>query len=485
MKKKKLNIVWLKRDLRTFDHQPLFEAEKAKIDYIIVYLFEPRMINFSDSSLRHQKFIYHSILEINRSLKKYKRKVHIFKCDANVFFEHIISIYQINIIYSYRETGINITWDRDKKLKEILISKNIKWVEFANQGVSRGIVNRNNWDKNWFTYINSPLINNVFTVNNFDFDYKKFQFCIDNFSNYKSYNGYYQPAGELFAKKYLSSFINKRFINYNNHISIPEKSRYSCSRLSTYLSWGNLSMKYVYQSVKNSKNYILNKRPFDSFLARLKWRSHFIQKFEVDCSYEHTCINRGYEKLIYPNNDKYLEAWITARTGFPIIDACMNCLEKTGWLNFRMRAMLVSFLCHYLEQDWRRGVYHLSKLFLDYEPGIHFTQFQMQAGVTGVNSIRVYNPLKQSKEKDPDSIFIKKWVPELAKINNGFVHEPWKLTKIDLGGEKIPEHYINPIISPELKRTQTVKNLWEFRKEKYVKEESSRILKVHVRNRKL
>ena len=102
-------------------------------------------------------------------------------------------------------------------------------------------------------------------------------------------------------------------------------------------------MKYVYQSVKNSKNYILNKRPFDSFLARLKWRSHFIQKFEVDCSYEHTCINRGYEKLIYPNNDKYLEAWITARTGFPIIDACMNCLEKTGWLNFRMRAMLVSF----------------------------------------------------------------------------------------------------------------------------------------------
>ena len=101
----------------------------------------------------------------------------------------------------------------------------------------------------------------------------------------------------------------------------------------------------------------------------------------------------------------------------------------------------------------------------------------MQAGVTGVNSIRVYNPLKQSKEKDPDSIFIKKWVPELAKINNGFVHETWKLTKIDLGGEKIPEHYINPIISPELKRTQTVKNLWEFRKEKYVKEESSRIFK--------
>ena len=291
--KKKLNIVWLKRDLRTTDHQPLFEAEKAKTDYIIVYLFEPKIINFSDSSLRHQQFIYHSILEINRSLKKYRRKVHIFKSDANAFFEHITSIYQINIVFSYQETGINITWDRDKKLHKTLISKNIKWVEFENQGVCRGIDNRINWDKNWFTYVNSQVINNVFTVNNFDLDYKKIKYFIDDFSNYKNYNTYYQPAGELFAKKYLSSFINKRFINYNKHISIPEKSRYSCSRLSTYLSWGNLSMRYVFQSIKSSRNYLLNKRPFDSFLARLKWRSHFIQKFEVDCSYEHECINSG------------------------------------------------------------------------------------------------------------------------------------------------------------------------------------------------
>ena len=134
--KKKLNIVWLKRDLRTFDHQPLFEAEKAKTDYIIVYLFEPKMINFSDSSLRHQQFIYHSILEINKSLKKYRRKVHIFKSEANAFFEHITSIYQINIIFSYQETGINITWDRDRKLHETLISKNIKWIEFENQAIS-------------------------------------------------------------------------------------------------------------------------------------------------------------------------------------------------------------------------------------------------------------------------------------------------------------------------------------------------------------
>ena len=143
---------------------------------------------------------------------------------------------------------------------------------------------------------------------------------------------------------------------YATNISFPQKSRSSCSRLSTYLSWGNISLRYVYQIVKNSSSYKLNKRSFDVFLARLKWRSHFIQKFEVDCSYEFNCINFGYEKMLYDNNDEYLEKWKKGETGFPIVDASMRCLINNGWLNFRMRAMLVSFLCHQLHQDLRRGV---------------------------------------------------------------------------------------------------------------------------------
>lgn len=480
---KKLNVVWLKRDLRISDHKALFEAEKSKNNYIIIYLFEPTQMAHPDYSIRHQQFIYHSILAMNEALSPFNRKVYIFHADAFDFFDFLTTKYTLDTVWSYKESGTQNSWNRDKKVASLLKSSKVKWNEFDNQGVIRASKNRIGWDKNWYTYASSPLINNVFKANQFNFEASPFDFNITNFPSLLKYPKQYQPAGEKFAFKYLYSFIEKRAINYNFHISQPEKSRYSCGRISTYLSWGNISVRQVYQSIKNAPNYKINKRAFDSFLSRLKWRSHFIQKFEVDCSYEHTCINRGYEQMTYQNNDSLLEKWKEGKTGFPMVDASMRCLINTGWLNFRMRAMLVSFLCHYLEQDWRRGVYHMAKLFLDYEPGIHFTQFQMQAGVTGINSIRVYNPIKQSIEKDSEGVFLKKWLPELAKIKNGFIHQPWQLTEIDLIDIDIPCVYKQPIISPSLSDTRVKSQLWSLRKNEFVKQESKRLLERHVRPR--
>jgi deoxyribodipyrimidine photo-lyase len=225
-----------------------------------------------------------------------------------------------------------------------------------------------------------------------------------------------------------------------------------------------------------------NKRPLNSFLSRLHWQAHFIQKFEMEDVMEFESVNKGYHILQKKVNYQYIEAWENGKTGFPLVDACMRCLNETGYLNFRMRAMVVSFFTHNLWQPWQMCSKHLSRMFLDFEPGIHFPQLQMQAGETGINMLRIYNPIKNSQEHDSNAEFIKKWVPELANLPIQFIHEPSKMTLLDqkFNNFELGINYSYPIVNMEKTRKNASDLLWSMKKNAKVKEESLRILKLHT-----
>ena len=205
-------------------------------------------------------------------------------------------------------------------------------------------------------------------------------------------------------------------------------------------------------SFKENKVWIKSIR---SFLKRLHWHCHFIQKLEDDPSIEFKNMHSLYDGLREGEfNEKFFVAWKNGTTGFPFLDACMSFASYHLWLH------------------WKYTSDFLATLFIDYEPGIHYTQSQMQSGTTGINSIRIYNPIKQGKDHDPEGLFIRKWIPELSNIPQKDIHTPW-LSQVK------PKNYPLPLVDEATARKEAAKKIYNIRNSKKFKEQSNNIYLKH------
>ncbi|GAB2564152.1 cryptochrome/deoxyribodipyrimidine photo-lyase family protein [Spirosoma aerophilum] len=521
-----IDLVWFKRDLRLRDHAPLRAAIARgqctpKRPLLLLYCFEPSVMADPNYDLRHWRFVYECLADIHQQLAalpepttaqaETEHLVHEwlpFEFDDQpeetppetglptvwVFHREVLDVltaiqqqFTIGTIYSHEETGLAVTYNRDKAVAVFCRQQGIVWHEFPSNGVIRRLKNRDTWAADWQQTMQAPQQHPDLTrwypanVSPAWFDTER---GADLPGAWQVPNSQFQPGGEHKGHRYLTSFLTERIGQYGAAISKPLESRRGCSRLSPYLAWGCLSIRQVYQAQRQAARDLAlagSGRQFAAFASRLRWHCHFIQKFEGEERMEFENVNRAFDALPKQVNPEHYAAWRDGRTGFPLVDACMRCLTVTGYLNFRMRAMLTSFLTHHLFQHWQEGGWHMARLYTDFEPGIHYAQLQMQLGMTGTNTIRIYNPVKQSQDHDPKGVFIRQWVPELTNCPLAYLHHPWTMPPLEqaMAHFQVGIDYPAPIIDATLTARQARIRLHAPRQSEVCQAEQARILAKH------
>lgn len=485
-----IQVVWLKRDLRIRDHEPLVRAAEAG-PVCALYIYEPGLWAQPEMDAAHLHFVEQSLEELDLELqergsrltRRVGRAVHVLRDLHAAFKGHG----GIGGLWSHRETGLMWTYSRDRAVREWCKEHGVLWAEFGQDGVCRPHPSRDGWAGRWTKCMSRPVLSaptelaipeDLSSAHDYGRPPNPEDLGLDHAAPPNL-----QPAGSRAADELLRSFLEDRGRDYRYRLSSPLTAPSACSRLSTHLAWGTISTRRVWQRTRlsiRSLSFPTRQSPaqkgfvqdLEAFEGRLRWRGHFMQKLEDEPGLQYQNLNRTLDGLRENNfRDELFEAWSTGHTGWPMVDACMRSLRSTRWLNFRMRAMLVSISSYPLWLHWRRPAIHLARHFLDFEPGIHFSQVQMQAGTTGINRLRVYDPVKQAVDHDPQGEFIRRWIPELAGVPTNLIHQPHRMSGADQAqyGCRIGTDYPAPLVD-----FRAAAHLSKARLEKAMRSDASR-----------
>lgn len=411
MTENKLNIFWFRRDLRLDDNTGLYQALKAGLPVLPIFIFDTEILdkleNKHDSRV---EFIHNALTEIDTELKK---------CDSALFtiagkpadvWKKLTDEYDINEVFTNHDYEPYAA-KRDAEVQELLGSKGIKLRTFKDQVIfeKNEVIKPDGkpysiytpYSKTWRAKFNTSDIEE-FPVRDLQSNFYKIKCAILSLDEIG-----FQKSGISFPSKKVREDIIK---SYESTRDIP--SIEGTSRLSVHLRFGTVSVREL---VKHALK--LN----DVWLRELIWREFFMM---ILFHYPHSAVSSfkpEYDRIKWRNNETEFDGWCKGETGYPIVDAGMRELNATGFMHNRVRMITASFLCKDLLIDWRWGERYFAEKLLDYEMSSNVGNWQWAAG-TGCDAapyFRIFNPVSQQEKFDPELGYIKKWVPEYG--NSSYV----------------------------------------------------------------
>ena len=402
-------IFWFRRDLRLDDNHALFKALKSGYDVLPIFIFDSNITNKLNQNDHRLNYINNVLDGLNKRLSENKKKIYIYKGNPIEIISKLIIKLKIKEIYlnkDYEPYAI----DRDNKIEKFCVANNVSYNSFKDHVIFEEdqIVKKDGTPYVVYTPYSRKWI-------------EKFQSNqLDSYPSELNLGGFVD-SDKIREVNYLMDFekniISPKTYNLNKDlIDKYEETRNfpaldSTSRIGVNLRFGTVSTRKI---VKTS-----SERSNNTFLKELIWREFFIQ---ILWHFPHTTeksFKDKYERIEWRNDMDDFKLWCDGKTGYPIVDAGMNQLNKTGFMHNRLRMVVGSFLCKHLLIDWRLGEKYFADKLFDYEQASNVGNWQWVAGcgVDAAPYFRIFNPEEQQKKFDKELQFIKKWIPNYDKDN--------------------------------------------------------------------
>tara|TARA_R110002073_G_scaffold306012_5_gene475219 strand:+ start:60189 stop:61487 length:1299 start_codon:yes stop_codon:yes gene_type:complete len=405
----KISVFWFRRDLRLHDNVGLFHALKAEEKTLPIFIFDPNILSELAKDDARVSFIHDQLSKMNQYLHSFGAKIHIYNGKPKDIFQSLLKKYQIVDVYTnhdYEPYAIK----RDLEVGELLSLNSIQFHTFKDQVIfERNEITKQDgkpyvvytpYSKKWLEAYRQNKKRNYLSEDLLD------QFSTETESKALTLEDIGFTQTEAPIQEYI---FNSRIINeYEETRNYPYLD--NTSKLGPHLRFGTVSIRQMVTRASEEENL--------TFLKELIWREFFMQ---ILWHFPHThtdSFKSKYDRIHWRNNEQEFKKWCDGETGYPLVDAGMRQLNKTGFMHNRVRMLVGSFLCKHLLIDWRWGEAYFAEKLHDYEMASNVGNWQWVAG-TGVDAapyFRIFNPTTQIQKFDKDLKYIKKWAPDFQEL---------------------------------------------------------------------